>query len=432
MKKKLGKGWVLALLVLSVSLSLPESGCAASGTAKASTASPSERGHFTAGEEIARTVTLTTGVPISPMLGVSALGAWRWWQTPETARAALPWYASPWFWGPGFFLVFLFAANTTIGGLVPGLKKPMDFVEEHENKISALVASPIVLLEVKRLLGLGIPFLADGAPSGAAGTSLAGSPLAGSGLALAAASLPVEGAGRLFVDLGLGILYLTCFFVVFIAFHAIQVMIALSPSALLDVLLRLSRLSLLGLLGLSAWIHPYLGAALGFVILFVAWLIAGWSFRLTVFGSVLSWEFLAGRDGSGEPASDPLAAFSQRGLKGVKPRSYGRLLPTGAGAWSFSYRPWLIFRQRSVPLPAGEMAVLKGAISPMLVRRAALRSQTLVRFPPRFRTREVELAAQLGVGEVLDGRIVSGFRAAWRWLKEQVSGAPESAAPDAL
>jgi hypothetical protein len=425
MKKKLGKGWVLAVLVLSVSLSQPEKVSAAQGTPAGPNRAVGERGHFSAGEEIARTVTLTTGVPISPMLGVSALGAWRWWQTPETARAALPWYARPWFWGPGMFLVFLFAANTTIGGLVPGLKKPMDFVEEHENKVSALIASPIVLLEVKRLLGLGIPFLAEG-------KELAVSTFGGAGLALAAFSLPVEGAARWFVDLGLGILYLACFFIVFIAFHAIQVMIALSPSALLDMLLRLSRLSLLGLLGLSAWIHPYLGAALGFVILFVAWLIAGWSFRLTVFGSVLSWEFLAGRDGSADPASAPLVAFAQRGLKGVKPRAYGRLVATGAGAWSFSYRPWLILRRRSVPLPAGETALLKGVISPLLVRQGALRAPALVRFPPRFRTREAELAAKLGAREVLDGRIVRGFRAAWQWLTEQVAATPESAAPGAL
>ncbi|MDQ1348729.1 MAG: hypothetical protein QG573_2105, partial [Acidobacteriota bacterium] len=152
MKKKLSKGWALALLIASGSLALPVNAAASEQGAPVGAAS--ERAQFTAGEEIARTITLTTGVPISPMLGVSALGAWRWWRTPSAARAELPWYSRPWFWGSGLFLVFLFAANTTIGAAVPGLKKPMDFVEEHENKLSAVVASPIVLLEVKRLLGL--------------------------------------------------------------------------------------------------------------------------------------------------------------------------------------------------------------------------------------------------------------------------------------
>ncbi len=113
-------------------------------------------------------------------------------------------------------------------------------------------------------------------------------------------------------------------------------------------------------------------------------------------------------------------------FKGVKPRSYGRIEGDGAGSWLFRYRPWLILPRRSVPLPAGEMAVLKGALSPLLVRHGALRPQTLMRFPPRFRTREAELATRLGAGEVLEGRIVRGFRAAWQWLKELVLGTPES------
>ena len=419
MKTKLSKGLALALLVVGGTLALPESSLAESGAAASSNGAAAERSQFTAGEEIARTVTLTTGVPISPLLGVSGLGAWRWWRTPAAARAELPWYARPWFWGPGLFLVFLFAANTTIGAAVPGLKKPMDFVEEHENKFSALVASPIVLLEVKRLLGFGFPAIAG------AGVA-SGAPLAGSGLAFVSSVEPLAGAAKLFVDLGLGMLYLACFFLVFIAFHAIQVMIALSPSALLDMLLRGFRLTLLGLLGVTSWIHPYLGATLGFAILFIAWLTAGWSFRLTVYGSILSWEFLTGRDGSADPATAPLAAFSQRGLKGVKPRSYGRLEGDGAGAWIFRYRPWLVLPRRSVALPPGEMAVLKGALSPLLVRHGALRPQTLMRFPPRFRTREAELAARLGAGEVLEGRIVRGFRAAWQWLKDLALGTPES------
>ena len=55
-------------------------------------------------------------------------------------------------WGTGLFLAFLFAANTTIGSLLPGLKKPMDFVEHYENQASALLASPIVLVEAHRLV----------------------------------------------------------------------------------------------------------------------------------------------------------------------------------------------------------------------------------------------------------------------------------------
>ena len=44
------------------------------------TAPASDRSHFVAGEELAKTVTVVTGVPISPLLGVSALGAWRYYR----------------------------------------------------------------------------------------------------------------------------------------------------------------------------------------------------------------------------------------------------------------------------------------------------------------------------------------------------------------
>ena len=380
-------------------------------------ASP-ETTHFSSGEEIARTITLTTGVPVSPLLGVSTLGAWRWYTTPETERASLPWYARPWFWGSGLCLVLLFTANTTIGGLIPGLKKPMDFVEEHENKLSALVAAPAVLLEVKRLLAISAPGLFA---SHAAGVGIPG-------LAFLSGA-PVDAWLQPFVSLGLAILYAACFLIVFLAFHAIQVLIALSPSAILDMLLRSFRVAVLGLLGISSWIHPYLGATLGLAILFVALLIAGWSFRLTVYGSLFSWEFLSGRDGTSDPATGSVAAFSQKGLKGLPVRSFGRLETNGA-AWFFSWRPWLVLPRRALALPPGETAILKGAISPLLVRQGALRAQTLVRFPPRYRLREAALAQRLGVGEVLEGRIVRGFKAAWKWLQQTFAGG--SAAADAI
>ena len=376
--------------------------------------------HFTAGEELARTVTLVTGVPISPLLGVSALGAWRYFQTPVAARPALPWYARPWFWGAGLAIVFLFAANTTLGAALPGLKKPMDFVEEHENKLSALLATPIVLLEIHRLLSF--------APGVAGALAASSPPLATAGLAAIAGG---DAWVRPLVTVGLGALYLACYLVVFVAFHAIQVLIALSPSVLLDMFLRAFRLGLLGLLGLSSTIHPYLGAALGFAVLFVAWLLVGWSFRLSVYGSVLSFDFLAGRDGAADPRTARLAAFAQKGLPGVPVRSFGRLEQDPQGRWRFRFRPWLVLPARRIALPPGELAVLRGAVSPTLVRLGGLRELGLMRFPPRFRGRETELAARLGGAAVRDGRIVRGLKATWRWLKELALGADAADSPAA-
>ena len=390
-EEKLGKGLACALLLVGVSLILrkrvarSKRGGGASRRAQPLHGRRGDRAHRHAHHRRA------------DLAAARSLGARRLAlvPTPEAARAALPWYAPPWFWGTGALrLVFLFAANTTIGGLVPGLKKPMDFVEEHENKLSALIATPVVLLEVKRLLGFAAPCALRGpGPS----CHRRGSPSSRGPRVRGRLQSGGPGVRRL----GLAILYAACFFVVFLAFHSIQVLIALSPSMLLDLLLRIFRALDAGLLGLSSWIHPYLGAALGFGILFVALLIAGWSFRLTVYGSVFSWDFLDRQGRHGRPGDAPLVAFSQKGLAGVPPRSLGRLERTGA-AVDLPLAPLADPAARRIALPAGETAVLRGAISPLLVRQAALRAQTLVRFPPRFRDREAALAKRLGVGEVLE------------------------------
>jgi hypothetical protein len=372
-----------------------------------------DEGHFEAGDELARTLTLATGVPISPLLGVSGLGAWRWWATPPAARPRLPWYCRPWFWGAGIALALLFALNTTIGALVPGLKKPMDFVEEHENKLSGLLAAPIVLVEIRRILDVA-GLLPAGEPARA---------LASAGVASAADA----GVFAALAGLGLAGLYLAVFVVVFLAFHAIQVVIALSPSVTLDLVLRGFRLAMLVAAAATAAVDPWFGAIYGLLILAVCLLVAGWSFRLTVYGSVFSWEILAGRDGTGDPAAGRLIAFAGRGLERVPVRSLGRLETGPDGGWRFRWRPWLVLPARAVPVEAGpggaRLAVLRGAISPRLVRTGAVREATLVRFPPRFRTREEGLAARLGVPEVLDGRIVRGLKAAWRWLRDLARGA---------
>ena len=56
-----------------------------------------------------------------------------------------------------------------------------------------------------------------------------------------------------------------------------------------------ARTALLGLVTVTATLNPWLGALLSVVVIVVAYLVAGWAFRLTVFGSVFCWDFLSGR-----------------------------------------------------------------------------------------------------------------------------------------
>jgi hypothetical protein len=376
-------------------------------------------GHFRTGHRIAEALAISTGVPISPLLGVSALGAARWLATPESQRPALVWFARPAFWGTGLFLAFLFAANTTLGALVPGLKKPMDFVEQWENPASALLASPVVVIEVHRLLA--------GPGGGATELVSAGHlPLADAGLAAITAVAGLDAPWSALVAFGSAALALTVFFVVFVAFHAVQVLIALSPSTILDLLLRGFRLAILATSGMALAVHPYLGAAYGLLLLGAAALVSGWAFRLGVFGSVFAWDLLRGRAPAAAELEEPLA-FSGRGAAGVPVRSCGRIEAAENG-WRFRWRPWLILPARGVPLPR-PFALRRGALSPSIFLPDGLREPMLARLPPRFRGHESALAAALGSVELHDGRLVRGLRAAWSWLCDLALGREGASEP---
>src|SRR5438093_9513336 len=67
----------------------------------------------TPGVEAAQAIATITGVAISPLLGVSAVGTWKYFKTPTEKRGKLPWYARPWFWVPGLLLVTLAFVNVT-------------------------------------------------------------------------------------------------------------------------------------------------------------------------------------------------------------------------------------------------------------------------------------------------------------------------------
>ena len=47
------------------------------------------------GVDLADGLSQTTGIAISPLLGVTVMGVWRYYKTPESQRAQLPWYNSP-------------------------------------------------------------------------------------------------------------------------------------------------------------------------------------------------------------------------------------------------------------------------------------------------------------------------------------------------
>src|SRR5262245_31710928 len=114
------------LVALALCLSLLSLPLLAQGTAKAAAKNPK-----TPGLEMAALATQVTGIAISPLLGVSAVGCYQYFSadTPE-AKADLAWFAKPAFWAFGLLIVAAVAVKDMAGAtLPPGWKKPLDILE---------------------------------------------------------------------------------------------------------------------------------------------------------------------------------------------------------------------------------------------------------------------------------------------------------------
>lgn len=390
----------LLALVLGLGLVLPS--LHAANTAPAAAAKSPDR---SPASSLATTVSTVTGIAISPLLGTGAYGAYEYFRadTPEK-KAALPWFAQVTFWLPALALVGVCACKDSLGAVVPpGLKKPLDVLETVENKASALVAAGAV-----------IPFTMDALSKLV--TSHADVHGASSGLAMMTlGTLDFHWLLNLLtVPFGIAM-----FVIVWMASHAINVLILLSPWGAIDAALKGTRTALLGLLTLTATINPWIGALLSLVVILISYLVAGWAFRLTVFGSVFCWDFFTRRKGRFSPSrSSGNRMFSGALLTKLKVpvRTYGDLgLDADGKAWCFSYRPWLVGAVRSVRVEPESAELGKG----MFFSSLRDKDGTLFLLPPRYRDHEEELVSIYGIS---GGVRPAGLLKAWGAVRELFSG----------
>ena len=370
-----------------------------------------------AGVELVEAVSQTTGIAISPLFGVGALGAWTWFQTPSAQRDALPWFAQEWFWLPALLLVLLLVAKDPLLGWIPIIKKPLDALDVVEDKFSAVLASAVVIPML-------ISVFSSAVPSETA-SATAASPF------LLAITMPAFLSGALgkaiivFAVIGM----MAAFFVTWLASHTINVLILLSPFGPLDMVLRAIKGLVLGTLVIATMIAPVLGLIVSVVIILFAWRVSGWTFRFTVFGSIFGWDILLLAHRRFDAGAEAIKAFSGRGLGDLPPRTYGELRSDGQGGQVFGYHPWLLFPERRYQVPVGDKVVGKGLLAPVLVAARAEESQGQidVRFPPRCLGHEETLAERLGAKEVRLLGVRRSFSTLRRWLREIVSGNGEPA-----
>lgn len=368
------------------------------------------------GVSLAEGITEITGVAISPLLGISAVGAWKYWHTAEGARAALPWYCHPWAWGIGLGLITLCLCKDILGAALPGIfKKPLDWIELFENKASAVVAStafvPLVALAMAEYQRIQPESVALGIT---AGTGLAFMPLA----EVIHASLRTP---WITVPLTLAL-----FFIVWVTSHAIHVLIALSPFGIVDTALKLAKLGVLILLtACAAMIHtisPIPALVVCGIIAIVSALLARWSFRLLIFGGVMVSDLLFRRRISNdEVRSQPVRAFLARPQHGIPSRSRGKIeVDATTGQVFFVRRPWLVLPEKRIPLAAEGLVLCQGLLHPSLSRRTSPDGslERLCYLLPRYRGNEHSLAARMRCAEMQESAILRGFKAVRQWLSK--------------
>jgi len=385
---------LLCLSLLSLPLLAQSTGTAATKTTK------------TPGLELAALATQVTGIAISPLLGVSAVGAYQWMQAKTDAeKAALPWFANPAFWLVGVLVVGAVAAKDAAGAaLPPGWKKPLDIAETIENKASGLVAAGAV---IPSLVTFGSKLIMQSA--GLEGTI----EIHTTGLAM----LPIATFDTSWLLSVLMVpLSVVVFAVVWMTSHAINVLILLSPWGAIDAALKGVRTSLLGLVTATAWIDPVVGATLSVLIIIIAYFTAGWAFRLMTFGTVFCWDFFTVRRTRFKLLADGNKLFTGAEFEGVPPRTYGRLYQADDGALTLKFRPWLVLPERAVPVPREGLVVGCGVLYSEVLGHDPKtdKNRTLLLLPPRYLGHEALFARTYRIS----GTCEIGLRRAWGWIKE--------------
>ena len=333
---------------------------------------------------------------ISPLLGVGGVGAWKWWRAAPAQRAALPWFAQPWFWMPALTILALVLLKDVLGTSVPtAFKKPFDVLELFENKISALVAA-----------GAFVPLIAAIFRSTSDGDT---SMLHSMGLAFID---PLAFLNVLIVPLAI-----VAFLAVWLVAHVINVLILISPFGAVDAALKAARVFLMTTIAATSLAHPYVGALLSLVIIGVSLLLAGWAFRMTIFGNIFAWDLLTLRHRRFAVAADKNPVFLARRIGKVPVRTWGRLTQDPCGNLAFAYRPWLVLPRRIVTLPEGRFTVGRGLLFPEVVQTDAPFGRSTLTLPPRYLGHEEEFSSVYALGGVQDVGLLKGFKALWSWAR---------------
>lgn len=362
------------------------------------------------GITLAEGISQATGTAISPLLGVSAVGAWKYFQTPVELRHLLPWYCQPWAWGTAFVILGFIFIKDVLGTADPALiKKPFDFAELYEDKASALLALVgfIPLITAAMAEATAIPLRSS---------AEAGVPAALGLAAVAGPGMPEVGWVKMAIYLPL---MMGCFLVVWLSSHAINVLIALSPFGMVDAMLKAAKAALMLVVAGATYLHPLLGLAVCLPIILLAMMLSGWAFRFMVFGSVFGWDLLLRRKAKPDQIKSGVKCFSARRLPGAPKRTYGTLSVNTLGMPVFRHRKWLIMPAQEVAMDPPPDGIITGVVHPSITSTHGLGAPLPVYLlPPRYRNCTAEIGQYLGIQNVSESGFKRGLGNVRLWFSE--------------
>jgi len=375
------------------------------------------------GESVTNALATVTSTAISPLVGVSVIGAWQYFRTPRPQRGRLPFFDRPYFWAPTMVLLVLIFIKDTFGGFAPLIKKPLDAIEvlfvNHAALI--LIVFPVVMNQVARVMGY--PSL----------RGLFAEVL--SGPVVYAAMAETSGVNHAF-SMATAVLYTVVGFavagVVWLLGHCFDVLALISPFPFVDFVLKLVRNIIFAVLLGTSIISPHVGLVLCLVVIIVSFMLFGWALRLSFFGSLFAWSMLEMMllEIQEKPSRENGVRAFSAGVKNIKKRTYGKLAPGENGSLVFAYRRLLVGPEKKMVVGrANSFAVGRGVFYPTVVEpiESADKHRVVFRLLPTYRGVEEEVRVCLDCIAVRDLRWTKGLLSFWKFVTDDDSAAPEKA-----
>jgi hypothetical protein len=362
------------------------------------------------GQEIATAVSTVTSTAISPLFGVCLIGVYQYVRTPQSERAALPFYSKPIFWISISIVLVLVFLKDTIGGAVPLLKKPLDALEVLVlNKASlVLIAFPVMIHQVTSLTGIQLTAFFTALEPVAYAADFSGSASAGH----IAAGIAGLVAGFIVT------------FVMWVTGHVLDVLGLLSPIPLVDLLLKGIRNTVVLALAVMTVLSPRAGLAASLVLIALGLFVFTKALRLSIMGSFFAWDLLrvmAFGHRAAPIKGDGVVGFSVGRVAGLPRHTLGRLRCGENGDLEFRYR-MLGFgphRRRSLEKANG-YRIGCGILYPSVLLPLENRTRVQFRLLPRYKGAEDEVRMALGAGEVQDLLLQKGWRKFLNWSEAQM------------